>query len=644
MLPARAARAGGVRYPPRVPSRRPVVALAAVLAIALGVAALVVFGLPFDPFEGAGPPLTAMLPEGLSAVARCDGSALAASEPLRRLAGHPALAPVREAAGLDDERLAPLRALAVRLSGATYGLGPSLSRDLLGGEVVVGLRDDDVLVLARITGRAKALEFARALAPERLAALGLRSEGDGFWLERDDMRPVYARRFRDVFVAATSRGLVDGCVALAERALEAPRPAGPYDAELDAGVAPRDRLLFRAAPERVARALDALPELPAAAAPVLAALRAEAQPGAEHAGAAPVVGSLAVGDRQALVLTLSAALPAPRADADADGDGDGVRAAELGDGAATALRERAARFAAPGEACVVAGLAVRTEDVVRTLLEAQPDARRELVDELLAEHGRTTATFARALAEHLQDGVGVVVARLREADALELDDPDGGGVHPIPATLVLLRLRPGTTGAAFVSALAEEAEAAFGAHLRLAPEELPGGALLHTLDGHGFGGEWALLRPAVALVGDTVVVATHEGYLRRALAEPAAAEPPVTGPGGALDVDVVFEPLRRLLDDGRWEAAEHATYHDWRAERQAIRAELDRANSVLRPEDRVVYEDERIAQRIERRKREEFPAAIAAYRRGNEALEAFRRLRATLDVDGAAWSLRLRIE
>jgi hypothetical protein len=177
-----------------------------VLALLAAVAGLALLAwLPVDPFEEPAGPLDRLVPADVELALRFDASRVADSEAARALWEHPALAGLRERAGLDERVLAPLRQ-----AEALPALDdpPSAARDLAGGEVVVAARGGELLVLSRLSRRARYLEVVRRLDAERLAALGLPEAAGLLVLRIGDGTAVHLARHRDVLVAATAPGLV----------------------------------------------------------------------------------------------------------------------------------------------------------------------------------------------------------------------------------------------------------------------------------------------------------------------------------------------------------------------------------------------------------------------------------------------------
>ncbi len=646
-----------------VTSRRRPLLLALTVLLFGSLAALLVWW-PLDPFEEDAGPLDTLLPPGIAAAVRFDPAALAGSPSAELLWRHPGVVAARRAAGLDERVLSPLADLEDRLGAATLGLAQRLERDVIGQDVIVALRGDDVLFLSRLTTRGKLLEALARADTGRLRGMGLRVVAGVAVLDREGAPPVFLRRVRDVLVASTSRELLETATALGDPPHDVARGPSRFARALDSGRHPRARLLVWALPPALAAAAQgAAPGAPGGGGDGdLAGLLSSFFP---LASLDALEGELDLGARARVTIRLrggwSGEPPAALR----------LLARDVGAGADGLLAE-ARRLAVPGEAVATMGLAVRAAAAVRALADAQPPARRDLLDEILAERYVTVDVVAERIATHLQDGVGGVVARIDEADALELDDPRKGGVHPIPATLVVFRLRGDTgdatggatgsrsAGEAVIRVLSAEAEALFGSPVAPRTAPGPGGARVFSLAQRGFGGEWALLRPAFAIVDDLLVFCTHEGYLRRALVARAAAIDGTVGgmvdgaagglpaaagpPARTIALRIDGGPLRRTIDDRRWAFADEAARHDWRTEREAIRRELDRSGSILSREDRQVYENERIALQLERRNQQEFPAAIEHYREAWRPLEALRALSLRGDRDGTAFDVTIVIE
>jgi hypothetical protein len=278
---------------------------------------------------------------------------------------------------------------------------------------------------------------------------------------------------------------------------------------------------------------------------------------------------------------------------------------------ASLLARDAARYAVPGETIVAAGTSAHAAKVVEAMLRSLPPEHQALAEDALAQAGESVRGVAADLAHYLQDGVGFLVARLPEAATIQRAQDEPGAVHAIPATTVVFRLREKGADALLVAAVRKRAKILFDAELGDRVEDLPGGARLHVLERHGLGGQWELLRPAFAADGDRFLFSTHEAHLRRALAAgragAAAPEPPAAR---TFVAQFRADPLRALLDDLRWEAADRATFHDWVKERAAVEASM-RGRDPVGDADRV---DEEMARRVERRRTEEVPAAAAAWR------------------------------
>src|SRR5262245_23878757 len=194
--------------------------LAVVTALScVAAAALALFlWLPWNPFEEDAGPLDAWVPADADAVVRFDAGALQRSDLVRRLWDGPAGERLHAALDLGDVLDAVRDADASLASlGAPGSEPPTVAGDLLGREVLVALRGDEVLVMARISARAKALDLLRRAGEERRARWGIRFdvardayEADG----GDGPRVGFARR-RDVLLASASRGFLDAALGLA---------------------------------------------------------------------------------------------------------------------------------------------------------------------------------------------------------------------------------------------------------------------------------------------------------------------------------------------------------------------------------------------------------------------------------------------
>ncbi len=611
------------------------------IGVVVVIALVVLVWLPWNPLEGDAGPLDEMLPEDVDVAVRFEPRELALSPLADSLWRQEATQRARSAVDLEARVLGPLRAAEERLAAATLGLtdAPTAQRDVFGREVVIALRGDDVLLLSRITDRARALELLRRLGGEELRQLGLYLDGDLAVFSREGLPSVYLARFRDVLIISTDRNMVTGALARGAESVARTGPAGPapFAEALQTGRRPGQRMLFWMDPARVsARFGFGDDDAPDPDGETALDLWLSLFP-PDMLGAA--AGELDFTDRERLSIALrgeyGAAMP--------------ERVTRLPNGipgSAALLRADAARFARPSETVAVSGLAVRASDAVRTLVESQPPSRRELIDQILAEDGHTIESVSDLLAGHLEDGVGAVVARLDETDALDLETPDGGVVQPIPATLVLFRLRDPADSDSLLIDLADEAESLFGAALNLEPQRLADGARLYGLDDAGFGLEWQLLQPAFALVDGLFVFSTNHAYLERALHyrrdHPADRTGADTEP--TLDLLLRGDPLRKYVEDQRWDFASQATYRDWRAERHAIRKELDDGESPMTPDDRQHYEDVRIEERMARVAAEDWPAAIQSYSEIWRPLDVLGDVELTATLEGRAFRIDVQID
>src|SRR5262245_54838587 len=142
--------------------RRARTAVVTVLVCLAAAAAAFLLWLPWNPFEEDAGPLDAWVPADADAVVRFDAGALQRSELLRSLWDGPAGARLRAAQALDDVVAAVRDADASLASFAAPGTDPpTVAGDLLGREVLVAFRGGDTLVMARISGRAKAVDLLR---------------------------------------------------------------------------------------------------------------------------------------------------------------------------------------------------------------------------------------------------------------------------------------------------------------------------------------------------------------------------------------------------------------------------------------------------------------------------------------------------
>jgi hypothetical protein len=601
-------------------------------ALLAGTLLVFVVWLRWNPLAQTAGPLDTLLPEGARAVARFDPGEVTLAPLSNRIWKLPSVVDLRVTSGLEEQVLRPVREMSGRVGLATFGLAPTAPQALLGEDVVVALYGEDVLVVSRLYAGGRVIDLAQSLGRERLEEAGLRMSGETAILDSEGAPSLYMTRFRDTLAISTRQDLAEAVPVIGEQGDEFPPGPGPL---ADLGD-PGRRILVRGDPALLASwATQGSGE----------EVGGDATRGALHP-ALDFMGDLTSPDgaRSATVIIDLSSPDRLRIETEivyGEAWPDVLEALPtLASDTGTRMRRVAGLFAVPGETIVTGGLSVRAIDAVRTLADAQPPSRRALLEDLLAERGLTLEMVARGIAAHLEDGLGFVVARLNEADTLELDDPSEGGVYPVPATLVVFDLKDGASPDAALAAIIAESETLFGAKIEFSDRDLPEGIEFFRLSEHRFGGEWALLRPAVAVVGGRLIFSTHEDFLVRALlTTPASiltgatdgatidlergvgtgwhdggAEPGAAPAGATLDLALAGTPLRRYVDDQRWEWADQATVHDWRGERESIRMELDRAGSVLRPEDRQTYEDARIEARLAARNRDEFPAAIKTYR------------------------------
>ena len=191
------------------------VILVAVACLAAALLALFVW-LPWNPLEADAGPLDSWVPRDADAVVRFDAGTLRRSGRAQTLWEGPAGARLRSDHGL-DEALDGVHEIDGALA-AIPGVGgdpPTVAGDFLGRETLIALRGDDVLVLARISGRAKAIDLLRRASDAQRRKWGIRIDGDAYALTGGDGSIGFARR-RDVLLVATSRQWLASALALAE--------------------------------------------------------------------------------------------------------------------------------------------------------------------------------------------------------------------------------------------------------------------------------------------------------------------------------------------------------------------------------------------------------------------------------------------
>ena len=277
---------------------------------------------------------------------------------------------------------------------------------------------------------------------------------------------------------------------------------------------------------------------------------------------------------------------------------------------------------------MVGGTTAHAAKIVEALLRSMPPEHQVVADQALAQAGESMETVARELSGRFHDGVGFLVARLPEAAAIESENDEPGAVHPIPATVVVFRLRdPALGGDQVIAALRRRAKLLFDAEFTTSEERLPAGARLFVLERHGLGGQWELLRPAFAIDGDRFLFATHAEHLRRAVSAHHRRPPQPLPTARTLVASLRSEPLRSFIDDQRFEVADRETFHDWADERRGVEALRTAAEDAATRADGI---DAEMRARIARRRTEEIPAAADAYR------ERWRWLRLLGDADARA--------
>lgn len=561
-----------------------IAAAAAVIAVALG--ALLLW-LGWNPFEGRAGPLDAWVPARADAVIRFHARGLSEAPALRALLDGPAGSALRERVGLGDAEDAVAEIDAALATIPFWGEDPAtVAGDLAGGECLVAAAGGDLLLLSRVSARIVALERVASVREAPRASLGVRFDeaSEVYELPARAAPARFAARRRDVLLAATSRELLGEALALAEGA-EGAIAARPEYA-LDAPPVPQGARVHAWAVGR--RARDLLGEPPLAAelwrALTQAPLRADADLSSPDA--------IAVEARTAAD---AAAFPGVAAHAAA-----------------------AARRADPAEAFAWGALPLRAEEAVAALFEAQPPARRRLLDDLLRERGSDAERVIAEVARPLADGVGFVLERPALLDALRLDDAAGDVRLPIPRTEAVFLLR--SDAAPLVEAVSRNAAAFFGDDGPVVEERAGGTLVVRAPDDVTFGPEWDLLRPQLEVGGREAHFTTLPGP-----AAPHDARPSARPSGLLAELHVDAAHLRRHLLDQRWTHADRATWHDWAKERREVRRGIvqDPATARLPPEEVQRREDEEIAARLERRRRVEFPEALRRYARSLAWMEGF---------------------
>ncbi|MCE9635285.1 MAG: hypothetical protein K8T90_06215 [Planctomycetes bacterium] len=609
------------------------IVLALFLLLLLGLMAFMAW-LPFDPLEEPAGRIDAMIPRDVDSAWRFDGPALLRSPFALTAWDRPEAVELRARFDVEGRVLGPLRRVENAFTSATAGLvdPPGLERDLIPAEVVVATRGDDLLVATRISSRARTIELVRKLPAWRTKQLGIAAEGPCLVVSQGSEHPIYLILYRDVLFASTSRALALDATTLAARgtgglardpefegALDLDRPAGPHvfgwvrPVPLARRIAPADgtpapwwRDLLDIPTAKPLRFDIDLSEKAALG----ATIRLGWRDGAQKA-LAPLAGA-AAGDPRSLAV--SAAALAPRDETIASG-----------------------------------GLVVSAASVVRALLASQPPERQSAFEEVLASTGETVDGLAASLSKHFDDGIGFAVGRLREADAL-LGGEDAGAVHAIPVTLVTFRLRGPGADAAVLAEIRNRAESLFAAPLGDTTEVLGDGTRIHVLQRQGLAGQWGLLRPAFAFRGGEFIFCTHEGFLRRSLGhvplreaivqiEPRAATGSLPRTLFAVgDASI----LRRWSDDQAWEAADQATWRDWRAERLRLEPAVPKEIRD-RPALVETYLDARIREMKRIRREREMPDVVAQFRREREWLAKLGAGQLSADVTNDGVTLRARV-
>jgi hypothetical protein len=542
--------------------------------------------LPWNPFEADAGPLDEWVPNDVDAVLRCDAGAVRRSTVGGRLWDGPAGRRLRDALGL-DAKLDAVREFDRRLAALPFAGDdpPSVERDLFGGEVLVALRGDDLLLLSRISGRAKAIDLIRKAGDESLAQMHLRVEGAAYVVAAGEREIRFARR-RDVLMVSTSKELLDSALGL----------SGGWKGSIAARAEYRDARASAPVGPTIAAwsngpTLQRFVGSPPIVEPMI-------RPALEHGASARID----LGAPESVSASIRFVAPA--------------RAAPLD---VAPLCDDAARYAMPLETFAQGALPTSAKDAVLDLFDSQPEARRRLAEDVLLSAGSSVAEVVGDIARHLQDGVGFVVARPPETDRLKLDDPEGDPTEPLPATVVVFRLAD-PDPAAFLADVQRHAEALFGPKARLDEAPGPRGTTIRRAADVHIGPEWAMFTPALAVVGRDVVFSSNEAYLRRALEEDRAVVP--SRPCLA-SVRLHVDLLKRRLDDLRWNVADRVTRRDWGAERREVREEVERDHPALSNQERQRLEDDEIERRIADRKQRLFPEASRGYVESLSWLDGF---------------------
>ncbi len=574
------------------------------VTLAVVILAILLFAwLPFDPLEPPAPRLDRMIPVSVDLAVRFDGKAALGSPFAASVWDHPEVLALRERFDVEGRIVRPMREVEATVREATFGAvdPPSLERDLIPAEVVCALNGDDLLVVTRISSRARALEFVRQADADGLRAHGVTVEGEFLHVRRESGDLWIARR-SDALVVSTSRALAFEAILCADRGgMNSLAERADYGDALHLGSRAGQRAYLWADPLPLAGRLRQAASIAAhGEAPWWVGIL-EARPKSFRAEA-----DLSDGERLRVTISVPfepGGMPPILQALDCR------RSPE-----ASELERSAARYAVEGETFAAGGTTAHVARVVEALLRSMPPEHQAVAEQALAQAGESVETVAGTLAHHFDDGVGFLVSRLGEITALQRENDEPGAVHAIPATVVVFRLRdPVAGGEAAIAEVRRRAKVLFDAELSVHEEQLPGGARLFALGSTGLGGQWALLRPAFAIDGERFLFATHEGHLRRALAAELRGLSRAPLEARTFAARISSDPLRALIDDMRWEAADRATFHDWAAERRALEAEL-RAEGVTDPVELADTLDHEVRARVEHRRRQEIPDAAEDHR------------------------------
>jgi hypothetical protein len=228
---------------------------------------------------------------------------------------------------------------------------------------------------------------------------------------------------------------------------------------------------------------------------------------------------------------------------------------------------------------------------------------------------------ANALGEWFEGGASVSMARLPDADEIDLDNLSGGTPLPLPAITLILRRRPHLTEDELVQFFVRDHDRfGFGAPTRTDGEYGPIYRIGLTVDQ-----TLGLLKPAFALKDGYFIFCSNDGELERILAVAHGRGESLGGSGrfkdaleqawpeGNLFTFFDFEASRPYLRDQRWEHAYHATSFSGEEFRKRTIIRLnsehpDWNTRKLNEEADLLYD-----LRLRQREEVDFPRAIRTY-------------------------------